>query len=128
MSKISPQEKPMSIKVTIDQIEAFFATNDTAYWPKGSYVEDDLYRLDDGREVSDVDWSKIRAEGVKSVVVMGGSIVPEEGGSEKSKDLISVMKRWIKAQEFASVIVTVPKERVEDFKTFVSGIGGRLSP
>lgn len=102
-------------------VKAFFAEKSDAYWPEGSYVDEDVY-LVDGIQVSD-DFDSEKLDDSASVEIVSGYIVLESGDT---KDLLAQIRKWVKAQNTERVFIEFPKEKRADVAAALAAVGVKL--
>ncbi|HCT05875.1 MAG TPA: hypothetical protein DIW86_10980 [Pseudomonas sp.] len=102
-------------------VKAFFADVSEAFWPEGSYVDDDVYIVN-GIEVSD-DFDSAKLDDSATVEVVSGYIVLESGDT---KDLLTQIRKWIKAQNTERIFIEFPKEKRADVAAALAAVGVKL--
>jgi hypothetical protein len=120
----------MPTKTTVAEFTAFY--NDPEVWANEAWYEDATLSID-GKEVPDeTDWSTVpESLGAASTLVINGGVLlrPKKKGSMSNTDAFdfeAVFKRWRKAQTTATVVASVPKEKLDELKAFLKTIGGKV--
>ncbi|MDF8363337.1 MULTISPECIES: hypothetical protein [Achromobacter] len=102
-------------------VKAFFADESEAFWPEGSYVDDDVYIVN-GIEVSD-DFDSAQLDDSATVEVLSGFIALEDGNT---RDLLSQIRKWIKVQNTEQVFIEFPKGKRAEVAAALAAVGVKL--
>jgi hypothetical protein len=109
----------MAVKTTGAEFKAWLASDwgADAWW-------DDYVLIIDGAEVDDYDEEKL-ADDAKIVIDSGVVYLDDTG--EKSKSATAHFNAWKKSQTHTIVMVTLPKNELDEFKKLVESMGFKVS-
>lgn len=94
---------------------------DEKYW--GSHICDDVYLLVDGEEYEE---DELLIKDEATVKIEGGVVYQDDSMERELCSYSLFFKRWLNLQSKASVIVTVPKEALDELKEFIKKKGGTI--
>jgi len=105
----------MGVKLNGAQFKAFWAS-DWGLGEPGSFFADDVCAAINGVITDDIDTEKL--EDKDSLNVLGG-VIFHGGDAREEIDLVSFIRKWLKAQKVATFLVEVPLEDAEEFRLHV---------
>lgn len=106
------------MKTTGAELKAFW--KDESVWPGDSYV-DGVYLKINGADGSSED-----VEGMKDddkIDLVDGYFCDQ---SDEGESLLTVFRRWRKKQATEMLLVEIPKGKLEELKTALKAIGGKV--
>jgi|ERR1019366_3027779 hypothetical protein len=106
----------MSVKLNGAQYKAFW-TSDWGF-KEGYYIDDLAVSVNGVRMFDDVNEEDIK-DTDKIVVEYGIIYYDGEDGKHLNTDAVPVIRKWLKDQKTATLIVEVRKEDLEGFKLFL---------
>lgn len=120
----------MPITVTGQEFKAFY--DDPSVFPEGAYHDSVLIYVDGDLFMSDIDdpaprWKDAEVKDIPDtsrVRVEAGVIILGENGAEK--DFVGALRGWRKQLNSVQLIVSVPKDKLEQVKAAIKSAGGRL--
>lgn len=110
----------MTVKTTGAEFKRFYF--DEAYWPDGTWHEDEEIKVD-GLPISE----DLAIEDIPDTAVMkiaGGVVLGLTDGSDPS--VKSYFKKWRKAQSTVSFVVECDKDKEGAVRSAVRAVGGRV--
>lgn len=110
----------MTVKTTGAEFKRFYF--DEAYWPDGTWHEDEEIEVD-GLPISE----DLAIEDIPDTAVMkiaGGVVLGLTDGSDPSVE--SYFKKWRKAQSTVSFVVECDKDKEGAVRSAVRAVGGRV--
>ena len=111
----------MTVKTTGAEFKRFYF--DDAYWPDGTWHEDEEIEVD-GLPISE-DLAIEDIHDTASMRIAGGMVMGLADGSEPSVE--SYFKRWRKAQSTVSFVVECDKDKEGAVRSAVRAAGGRVA-
>lgn len=121
----------MPTKTTVAEFVAFY--NDPEVWANEAWYEDARLVAGGVELGDDIDWSSIPSSlTAADVITIDGGVLlrpkkPSAMSSADAFDFEAVFKAWRKRQTTATVSVSVPKDRLDDLKAFLKGLGGKVA-
>jgi hypothetical protein len=91
-------------------------------WPEGQWF-DDSDETYDGVSGADIDLSSVPND---AEVVFTCGVVYESERDQAGVSLTSHFKKWLRSQSHASLVVSVPHDRRDEFVALLSSVGGKL--
>ena len=111
----------MTVKTTGAEFKRFYF--DDAYWPDGTWHEDEEIEVD-GLPISE-DLAIEDIHDTASMRIAGGMVMGLADGSEPSVE--SYFKKWRKAQSTVSFVVECEKDKQESVHAAIRAAGGRIA-
>ena len=110
----------MAVKTTGAEFKRFY--NDIAFWPEGTWHEDEFVTVDGEEQEGGFDIDMISNE---SVVRIAGGIVFGPQFDQNEPSFEGYFKRWRKLQTTTTFVVECDIAKVEAVKAAVKAAGGR---
>ena len=111
----------MTVKTTGAEFKRFYF--DDAYWPDGTWHEDEEIEVD-GLPISE-DLAIEDIPDTASMRIAGGMVMGLADGSEPSVE--SYFKKWRKAQNTTLFVVECAKDKEESVHAAIRAAGGRIA-
>ena len=111
----------MTVKTTGAEFKRFYF--DDAYWPDGTWHEDEEIEVD-GLPISE-DLAIEDVPDTASMRIAGGVVMGLADGSGPSVE--SYFKKWRKAQSTVSLLVECDKDKEDAVRSAVRAAGGRVA-
>lgn len=111
----------MTVKTTGAEFKRFYF--DDAYWPDGTWHEDEEIEID-GNPISE-DLAIEDIHNIAALKVTGGIVMGLADGSEPSVE--SYFKKWRKAQSTVSFVVECDKDKEGAVRAAIRAAGGRIT-
>jgi hypothetical protein len=91
-------------------------------WPDGLYIEEELLRVN-GVETELPE----KTDDTDIIEILGGATAWENVRDERpTPALVSLARRWIKMQNELRVLVSVPKDKVDDLRKALKSFGATV--
>lgn len=119
----------MPTKTTVAEFRDFY--RDETVWANDAWYEDLQITIDGKEAIDDIDWTNIpdRLTPETPMTISGGVLFrPKAKGSMENEEfnLETVFKRWRKAKTVTNLVVTIPNDKVEAFKSYLAELGGKV--
>lgn len=110
----------MTTKTTGEEFKRYY--NDPVAWPEGWWHDDTLITVD-GEDWSENDLNLMPDTAV--VKIESGYVVCGDDGNTMSMD--AHFRKWRKAQNSTTLVVTVENDKLEAVKEAIKAAGGKVS-
>lgn len=109
------------MKMSGAEFRAFM--NDRTIWPEGLIVEDEIISINgvESDLPSDDDYAD-----TDLINIMYGSLRWEDNREHEPGALTSLARRWAKSQKEVRLLVTVPKDKLEELTLLLKSIGAKI--
>ena len=111
----------MTVKTTGAEFKRFYF--DDAYWPDGTWHEDEEIEID-GNPISE-DLAIEDIHDIAALKVTGGIVMGRADGITPSVE--SYFKKWRKAQNTVSLVVECDKDKEGAVRAAIRAAGGRIT-
>lgn len=111
----------MAVKTTGAEFKRFY--DDKAFWPEGTWHEDEIMTVDGEEQDDGFDVDDLRNESV--VRIEGGIVFGPQFDDQNEPSFEGYFKRWRKLQTTATFVVTCDIAKVEAVKSAVKAAGGK---
>lgn len=111
----------MTVKTNGCEFKKYYS--DPVSWPEGAW-HDDILIMVDGVEVGDGDDFPIIQDSSKVEIHAG--VVYSHDTDQEPIDMETHFKRWRKAQRVRQVLVEIDATSLEELKSLIKGIGGKV--
>lgn len=108
------------IKTTEAELAAFWA--DTSWLGDDCHVDGEQVHIGDTTTQLDL----LDASSVRVARLDGGVVCCQAAGDRTRVSLETVFRKWRKAQTMATVVVQVPRERLDDLRAAIKAVGGTV--
>lgn len=113
----------MTIKTTGAEFKRFYS--DKEFWPDGHSVwHEDEYITVDGVDI-DGDYDLTEVPDDSRMTIEGGAVM-DERHPDKEQSFEGYFKKWRKNQSTATIIVEVPKDKLEEVTIAIKQAGGKV--
>lgn len=112
----------MSVKTTGAELKRFYF--DDAYWPDGTWHEDEEIEVDGSPLSEDLGIENLPDDAV--VKIAGGYVVGLLGYENEGPSFENYFKKWRKAQNTVLFVVECNKKDVDVLKTTIRSFGGKV--
>jgi hypothetical protein len=110
----------MATKTTGAEFKAFYS--DKAWWPDGTWHEDEEVSIDGAQVDDDTDLSSVEDGG--RLVLANGYVTNEQGDELGSFE--GYFRKWRKKQTTAFLAVEVPLDKADAVKAAIIAAGGKV--
>lgn len=112
------------MKMSGADFSAFLDCKDQAIWPAGLYIEEEALR------VNGVECELAGQYAPTDVVeILGGSLAWEDLAKDRESppcSLVSLARRWVKLQTEINVVITIPKDRLDELPKVLKSLNAKV--
>ncbi len=112
----------MSVKTTGSELKRFYF--DDAYWPDGTWHEDEEIEVDGSPLSEDLGIEDLPDDAV--VKIAGGAVIGLPDCGDDGPSFEGYFKKWRRVQNTVSFVVECDKKDVDVLKTSIRAFGGKV--